>query len=363
MIRFTEGNLLEADAEALVNTVNTVGVMGKGIALMFKERFPENFDAYATACKEDRVKIGQMFVTENREFEGPRWIVNFPTKTHWRTKTKLEWIEHGLESLLAVIQEKEIRSVALPPLGCGNGGLDWTDVRPLIEAALKDLQNVDAIVFEPTGRYLNVAKKRGVEKLTPARALVAELVRRYCLLGTGCTMLEVQKLAWFVARGAPEADEPDPLRLDFKAHWYGPYSEKLQFLIDSLDGSYLHCERRVADASPGSEVWFNPEKKDLLAAYLRSEGKRYAPVVDWTANLIHGFESPLGMELLATVDWLLTEESVQPSVTAVKKRLEHWGPGESGARKLRIFDDRLIRVALQQLAGTRRKKSRAPSLA
>ena len=178
MITFKEGNLLESDAEALVNTINTVGVMGKGIALMFKERFPANFDAYADACKEGRVRVGEMFVTENRELNGPRWIVNFPTKTHWRTRTRPEWIEDGLKALIEVIREKNIRSVALPPLGCGNGGLDWSEVRPLIEAALAEVQDLEAVVFQPTSRYQNVAKKTGVEKLTPARALVAELVRR-----------------------------------------------------------------------------------------------------------------------------------------------------------------------------------------
>lgn len=351
MITFKQGNLLESDAEALVNTINTVGVMGKGIALMFKERFPANFDAYAAACKEKRVKIGEMFVTENRELDGPRWIVNFPTKTHWRTKTKPEWIQDGLRDLIEVIREKNIRSVALPPLGCGNGGLDWLEVRPLIEAALQDVRDIDALVFEPTSRYQNVRKKTGVEKLTPARALVAELVRRYCLLGMGCTVLEVQKLAWFIARGASEIGLSDPLGLDFKAHWYGPYSDSLRLLLNSLDGSYLHCEKRLADADPESEIWFNPEKKDFLAAYLQSKGRRYRPLADWTTDLIRGFESPLGMELLATVDWLLEEEDAEPTVAAVMEGIGRWGPDGAGRRKLQIFDDRLIRIALSRLTG------------
>ena len=361
MITFEKGDLLEADVEALVNTVNTVGVMGKGIALMFKERFPDNFDAYAAACREDKVRIGEMFVTENREFDGPRWIVNFPTKTHWRTKTKPEWIETGLIALVGVIRENEIRSIALPPLGCGNGGLDWGDVRPLVESALGGLQDLKVVVFEPTAHYQNVAKKRGVEKLTPARALVAELVRRYCLLGTGCTVLEVQKLAWFIARGVSALQVPDPLKLRFKAHWYGPYSERLRLLLDSLDGSYLHCEKRLADADPESEIWFNSEKEDLLAAYLRSEGKRYMPVADWTSDLIHGFESPLGMELLATVDWLLEQDAIEPNVAAILQGIQRWGPGGAGRRKLRLFDDRLIRIALSRLAAD--EEAGAPTLA
>src|SRR5688572_6015506 len=120
MIRFTQGNLLDARVDAVVNTVNTVGVMGKGIALMFKERFPENFKAYETACNAGEVVIGRMFVSPGVELDGPRWIINFPTKKHWRHPTKIDWIRSGLESLKHVIREKNIKSIAIPPLGCGN---------------------------------------------------------------------------------------------------------------------------------------------------------------------------------------------------------------------------------------------------
>jgi len=135
MMKFLQGNLLDAPTEAVVNTVNTVGVMGKGIALMFKEAFPENFRAYEEAAKREHVRIGHMFVTENRSLDGPQWLINFPTKKHWRQPSKLEWIVDGLKDLRRVIEEKGIRSIALPPLGCGNGGLDWNDVRPEIERA------------------------------------------------------------------------------------------------------------------------------------------------------------------------------------------------------------------------------------
>src|ERR1044072_852194 len=166
MIRCTEGNLLDADVEAVVNTVNTYGVMGKGIALMFKERFPKNFKEYAAACKAGQVRVGAMLVTSVDELGGPRWVVNFPTKEHWRPPTKLEWVRDGLAALKEVIREKQIRSIAVPPLGCGNGGLDWAVVRPLIEDALGELEGVEVIVYEPTAQYQNIAQKKGVEKLT-----------------------------------------------------------------------------------------------------------------------------------------------------------------------------------------------------
>lgn len=150
MIVFAQGSLFDADVEALVNAVNTHGVMGKGIALMFKERFPDNFRSYARACKHSGVGIGKMFVTQRDDISGPKWIVNFPTKTHWRVKTRPEWIEAGLADLVEVIRDIGIRSIALPALGCGNGGLDWRDVRPRVEAALASLHGVDAVVYEPT---------------------------------------------------------------------------------------------------------------------------------------------------------------------------------------------------------------------
>ncbi len=196
MITFTEGNLLEADAEALVNTINTVGVMGKGVALMFKEAFPENFKAYETACKEKQVQLGKMFVTERVDLLGPKWIINFPTKGHWRYPSQIKWIQEGLNDLVRFDSGKKIRSIAIPPLGSGNGGLAWSEVKPLIEA-LGSLKDVAVIVYEPTTKYQNVAKREGVENLTAPRALIAELVRRYSILGIECTLLEVQKLGYF----------------------------------------------------------------------------------------------------------------------------------------------------------------------
>jgi O-acetyl-ADP-ribose deacetylase (regulator of RNase III) len=148
MIKYVEGDLLEAPAEALVNTVNEVGVMGKGIASMFSEAFPENTTAYVRACEAKQVHVGQMFVTENKELVQPRWIINFPTKKHWRGDSQIEWIHDGLRDLVRVIREKNIHSVALPPLGCGNGGLDWPDVRQQIETAVGNLKDV-AISFYP----------------------------------------------------------------------------------------------------------------------------------------------------------------------------------------------------------------------
>lgn len=353
MITFTQGNLLEARAEALVNTVNTVGVMGKGIALMFKERFTENFRLYAAACKAREVQTGKVFVTTVHELDGPRWIVNFPTKQHWRAPSRMEWVVEGLQDLRQFLIEHQVKSIAVPPLGAGNGGLEWADVREQIELALGDL-DTEILVFEPTTQYQNVAKRAGVEKLTPARALIAELVRRYWVLGMECSLLEIQKLAWFLERAIERYNPGDnPLKLQFVAHKYGPYANRLDHLLNNLDGSYLHCDKRISDADPMDVIWFDDERKAFVQTYLKSEGKAYMQALEFTAALIDGFESPFGMELLATVDWLLTREGVAPTVPALRESLRQWRGGPDAAeRKVRLFDDRALGIALERLTQT-----------
>ena len=348
MITFTQGNLLEARAQALVNTVNTVGVMGKGIALMFKDRFGDNFRQYAAACKAGQVQTSHMFITEPAELDGPRWIVNFPTKQQWRSPSRLEWVTQGLQDLRRFLLENHVKSIAIPPLGAGNGGLDWPAVREQIEQALGDL-DLEITVFEPTREYQNVAKRAGVEKLTPARALIAELVRRYWVLGMECSLLEIQKLAWFLERSIERlVPDNNPLKLQFEANKYGPYANRLDHLLDKLDGSYLRSEKRIADADPFDVIWFDDERKDLVQAYLRIEAKDYAQALEDTAALIDGFESPFGMELLATVDWLLSKEGVAPTVQAVREGLQCW-PAGAAERKSRLFDERAVGIALERL--------------
>lgn len=360
MITFTEGNLLDAKAEALVNTVNTVGVMGKGIALMFKEAFPENLRAYVDACKKKEIEVGRVFVTERHNWVGgPKWIVNFPTKQHWRNPSKIEWIKEGLQDLKRFIIENNVRSIALPPLGSGNGGLDWRVVRPAIESVLGTLPDVEVIVYEPTARYQNVAKPTGVEKLTSARALVAELVRRYSVLGFECTLLEIHKLAYLLQRRIVELGGVSPLKLEFRADKFGPYAPTLGHLLNNLDGSYLHCEKRVSDASVLDTIWFEDSKKEVVAAFLKStEAKQFHRGLEETTSLIEGFESPLGLELLSTVDWVLNHDEEEPTREGVKKGLQSWlGGGEASKRKLQLFEDEIIDLALSRLAEYSSKKS------
>ena len=150
MILISQGNLLVAPVDALVNTVNIVGIMGKGIALQFKQAFPAMYRDYEMTCKAGEVQLGKMHVFDLGGLASvPRWIINFPTKGHWRERSRLTDIETGLEDLVATVLRLGIRSIAIPPLGCGNGGLNWADVRPRIEAAFTYLPDVNVLLFEP----------------------------------------------------------------------------------------------------------------------------------------------------------------------------------------------------------------------
>jgi len=220
MLRFTTGDILAEDAEALINTVNCVGVMGRGIALQFKKAFPENFRAYAKACQRGEVKLGAMFVFETGTLTNPRTIINFPTKRHWRGNSRIEAIDAGLKDLVHVVHAHGIRSMAVPPLGCGLGGLDWKIVRPRIEETLGSFTSLDVVVFEPQSApdVRKAVRSPVAPKMTPGRAALVGLMDRYlqCLLDPFVTLLEVHKLMYFMQVVG------EPLGLKFTKGQYGP---------------------------------------------------------------------------------------------------------------------------------------------
>ncbi len=327
MISHKNGNLLQADVEALVNTVNTAGVMGKGIALQFKQAFPENFAAYEKAAKRGEIVPGQMFVFETGQFTNPRFIINFPTKRHWREKARMADIEAGLKDLIRVIGEKNIRSIAIPPLGCGFGGLDWEEVRPLILAALEKTPEVDAWVFPPSGtpfpEKMPVATRK--PQLTLGRAALIELIYKYALPGYRLTQLEIQKLGYFLQMAG------EPLRLNYVKQQYGPYAENLNFVLQRLEGHYL---RGYGARAGGSSIFLLPgatiEAEAFLSAYPETRAR-----LERVSNVIQGFETPYGMELLATMLWLSQEDptvkldsqaAVSGFATWNKRKREHFRP-------------------------------------
>ena len=302
MITYTTGDILKSGAEALVNTVNCVGIMGRGIALQFKNAFADNFEAYARECKAGGVQPGRMFVFERRKLDNPRFIVNFPTKRHWRGKSRVEDIEAGLVDLVRVIKERRISSIAIPPLGSGLGGLDWRDVRPRIERALSQLTDVNITVFEPGGAPApaDMVTSTRVPKMTPGRAALVILINRYLsrLLDPFVTLLEVHKLLYFLQ----EAGEP--LRLEYTKALYGPYSENLRHVLRAIEGHLISGYADGGDA-PDKQLELVPgaiaDAEKVLAESASSQTRlRFDRVVD----LVAGFESPFGLELLATAHWV-----------------------------------------------------------
>ncbi|MDB5972085.1 MAG: Appr-p processing domain protein [Hydrocarboniphaga sp.] len=316
MIKLTQGDLLKQDdVDAIVNTVNRVGVMGKGIALQFKNKWPANFAQYVAACKAGEVRPGRMFVHDSGGLVKPNYIINFPTKDHWRGASKIEFIRDGLVDLVAQVQRLGIHSIAIPPLGCGNGGLDWADVRPLIETAFAPLTGVEVRLFEPGGapppKTMEVRTKP--PRMTSGRAAIVKVLDTYRALNYGLSKIEVQKLAYFLQ----EAGEP--LKLPFVKHHYGPYSDTLRHALNTMEGHFI---RGLGDGVVEAEI--EPTENALAEAeafIARQEHAELAKHVARVASLIDGFQSSYGMELLASVHWVATHEpgtrSVQDAVASI----------------------------------------------
>ena len=320
MIEYKTGDILAEDAEALVNTVNCVGFMGRGIALQFKRAWPENFNAYAAACRRGEVQPGRMFLFETGRLTNPLYIINFPTKRHWRGNSRIEDIESGLKAFTADIKKRRIRSIAIPPLGAGLGGLVWGEVRRRIERALQDLSDVRIVVFEPHGASVAPVRPRGakVPTMTPARAALVGLMDRYLagLLDPFVSLLEVHKLMYFMQ----EAGEP--LRLRFAKGIYGPYAENLRHVLGLMEGYYITGNGAGGD-EPDKPLELVPGAVEDARAVLagRPETRRRFERV---AKLLQGFESPFGLELLSTTHWTIKREAAI-SENDVVDRFYGWG--------------------------------------
>ena len=332
MIELRRGDIFEADAEALVNTVNCVGVMGRGIALQFRKAFPENYKAYREVCDRGELHPGMMFV--HKRLHDPRYVINFPTKRDWRSKSRLEDIEAGLKALVEEVRARGIRSIAIPPLGSGLGGLDWAEVRPRIEAAFRALPEVRVLLFEPAGAPApeRMARAQAVPKMTIGRAALLELMRRYltAAMDPAISLLEIHKLLYFLQEGG------ERLKLRYAKGPYGPYAENLRHLLNLIEGHFI-TGYGDADDRPDKQIDLLPEAvvkaKGFLADHPATQ-KRF----DRVADLIEGFETPFGMELLATVHWVAAQEAATTGDDAVN-RTYAWNP------RKRMFKEEHIRKA------------------
>ncbi|PIT04261.1 Appr-1-p processing protein [Bradyrhizobium nitroreducens] len=335
MIEFRTGDILSADVEALVNTVNCVGIMGRGIALQFKNMFPENFKAYEAACAREEVQPGRMFVYETRTLTNPKFIINFPTKRHWKGKSRMDDIDSGLKALVEEIRARRIKSIAIPPLGSGLGGLNWSDVKPRIVAALEKLEDLSVLVYEPISAPV-ATKSREVPKMTAGRAALVGLVHRYLggLMDPFVTLIEVQKLMYFMQ----EAGEP--LKLNYIKHHYGPYADNLRHVLTKIEGHFVSGYHDGGDA-PDKQLALVPGAMKEAEAFLSDDGGAKARF-DRVGALVEGFETPFGLELLATVHWVVTHEHATSAEDAVAK-VHAWNE-----RKQR-FSPRQIGIAYDTL--------------
>ena len=343
MIELAQGNLLQAPAEALVNTVNTEGVMGKGIALQFKQAYPLMFREYELACKAGEVRLGHVLVHDLGSLAGgPRWIVNFPTKGHWRSKSKLRDVEDGLEDLVHVIQRLGIRSIAVPPLGCGHGGLNWSDVRPLIDSALGSLADVRVLVFAPGESPVAASMPNRTErpKMTLGQAALIALMDRYLkgLLDPFISLLEVHKLMYFLQAAG------QPLRLKYEAGDYGPYATNLRQVLIRLESHYTQGYGDGSD-TPTKPLELLPGAVDEAQAYLVQD-QTMRERMDRVADLIAGYEDPLGLELLSSVHWVMAHRpDAQFGADAAVTAIQQWNP-----RKQRILKAEHVTKAWEHLS-------------
>ena len=304
MIQLEQGDILRADAEALVNTVNCVGVMGRGVALQFRKAFPENFNEYKASCDREELQPGRMLVHDLGRLVNPRYIINFPTKRHWKGKSRLEYVEAGLSALVEEVSKRGIRSLALPPLGCGLGGLDWKDVRPRIERAFREFFDVRVLLFEPKGtpEPEKMVKEKAVPKMTKGRASLLGLMRRYlaAVMDPVVSLLEIHKLLYFMQ----EAGED--LRLRYKKGLYGPYAENLRHVLSRIEGHFV-IGYGAGDDRPDTQIEALPGVSEQAERYLATHPET-RDRFDRVADLINGFETPFGMELLSTVHWVASRE-------------------------------------------------------
>ena len=315
MITYRTGDLLAAGTQALVNTVNTVGVMGKGIALQFAERYKENLRVYRAACMNGTLVPGTMLVVRDHDLQGERIIVNFPTKKDYKHKSKYEYIEAGLVALVSAIKENDIHSIAVPPLGCGNGGLDWDVVRPMIVRHLGGL-DAEVVVYEPSVHARETLREAPTRdaKLTPARTILLSALFQYERTGGFATLFVANKLAYFLQRMGDTT-----LRLQFEAARYGPYTDTIGHMLYNVNGAFLTGLEQKA-AKPFDEIQLNYERKADLDKDLKPEQRSR---LERLRELIDGFHATSDLELLSSVAFIL-EQKPGADVQEVVDAMGQW---------------------------------------
>ncbi len=337
MIKYITGNILESSAEALVNTVNTVGVMGKGIALQFKKAYHNNYKAYVEACKKNKIKTGKVFVVKDSSLNsGTKYIINFPTKKDWRKPSEYSFIETGLDDLIRVLKEYDIKSIAIPPLGSGNGGLEWEKVKKIIEKKLGNL-DVEIVVFEPTQHIKEQLKKERV-KLTDARALLLYVLYDLVRNGEYVSEFSSEIVCYFLQRFGTKKY----FNLDFTPNFYGPYSGKVRFLLNILNGSYIMGYSDM-NKKPFEPLILISDGYSVVRTYIENNSELYR-IATKTTDFLTGFYSDFALELLSSIDFISADQN-SFNKTLIVKKLNEWNN-----RKRSIFSNpRYIEISVKQL--------------
>lgn len=300
MITYLQGNLFSLfnKVDAITNTVNCVGVMGKGIALEFKNRFPINYKEYRIKCASKELTIGQSFVYEIPSHLQTKYIINFPTKKHWRNPSKVEYIEQGLDNLTTLIAEYKIKSIAMPALGCGNGNLDWKVVKPIIEEKLSHLKDVNIIVFEPSIQDKQQTKQESKRpRLTKDRKKLLLLMNEYNTSTKGplLTYIEVNMLSYLLFF------ENEKMQFTLKSN--GPFLDEIKNIILLLSTYYIEP---IPNLKPNLATQIKilntniPSKQEILS------DEHYLKV----KHLIKGFETYNELLVLSVTHWFMFKENI-----------------------------------------------------
>lgn len=351
-VTFMQGDMFGARADAIVNTVNCVGVMGKGVALEFKRRWPENFDEYRELCQRKALRPGKVFVHQNSDMldrDSWRFLINFPTKDHWKQKSKIEYIDKGLDDFLVQVGNHGIKSVVLPPLGCGNGGLDWLEVRSLIVRKLSSVDSVKFFVFEPSekasaatpgkakARTTKNAEKNGSVKMemTFERAVLVKAFGDLSdYFGGNLTRIVMQKIVYFLQAMGVD------YKVTFAKNEFGPYSEELRKAFVAMET--LNIIHGFSSDSRNTTVL--PDAYKLADEFLQGDERvRATEIINRSSLLIEGYESPYGMELLASVHFLADQEKIS-DVGEIQDALSGWS-----AQKGEKFSPELVDIAYNRL--------------
>lgn len=339
MINFVEGNLLESQTEALVNTVNTVGIMGKGIALQFKNAFPYNYKVYKAACEAKTFHIGDLIITEEESLlYGRKIIIDLPTKTDWRKPSEYSYIETGLKALAHAINEKQIKSISIPALGSGNGGLNWDKVKMLMENHLAELSCAISI-YQPNAVIIEAMKKERV-KLTPARAMLLAILFEFVKNGEFVSEFAAEKVAYFLQRfGANEI-----FNLDFKKNFYGPYSGKVKRVLYYLNGSYITGYSGMDKKAFEELSIMMDAEKDVMDYLKKSNDLNYLEIVEKTKQFLSGFYSPFALELLSTIDFLSQKHQTK-DLDFILLELNSW----SNRKRTLFSNSKFVQMAINKL--------------